>query len=222
MTGKDLGTTAPTLPGSYTASITVEGQTVIRGFKITKATPTIRSWQGYPYGKTFDGTQLANPASDRLTISGGTYSDIAEFNWYTATKNEGNTYIKGEKLNENPTDAGDYIIEAVFNDTDTTNAATSELGLTIQQATQYNGTVPVAVNNMHPSSVSQTFTVDLSQELTKNKVRHGDSLALAAFGITSQSDYVDLTNTALNGNIFNDHHEADGQQSRRYASICNR
>ena len=201
-TGEDLGTTAPTLPGSYTASITVEGQTVTRGFKITKATPTIRSWQGYPYGKTFDGTQLANPASDRLTISGGTYSDIAEFNWYTATKNEGNTYIKGEKLNENPTDAGDYIIEAVFNDTDTTNAATSELGLTIQQATQYNGTVPVAVNNMHPSSVSQTFTVDLSQELTKNKVRHGDSLALAAFGITSQSDYVDLTNTALNGNIL--------------------
>ena len=202
VTGKDLGTTAPTLPGSYTASITVEGQTVIRGFKITKATPTIRSWQGYPYGKTFDGTQLANPASDRLTISGGTYSDIAEFNWYTATKNEGNTYIKGEKLNENPTDAGDYIIEAVFNDTDTTNAATSELGLTIQQATQYNGTVPVAVNNMHPSSVSQTFTVDLSQELTKNKVRHGDSLALAAFGITSQSDYGDLTNTALNGEIL--------------------
>ena len=202
VTGKDLGTTAPTLPGSYTASITVEGQTVIRGFKITKATPTIRSWQGYPYGKTFDGTQLANPASDRLTISVSTYSDLAEFNWYTATKNEGNTYIKGEKLNENPTDAGDYIIEAVFNDTDTTNAATSELGLTIQQATQYNGTVPVAVNNMHPSSVSQTFTVDLSQELTKNKVRHGDSLALAAFGITSQSDYVDLTNTALNGEIL--------------------
>ena len=202
VTGKDLGTTAPTLPGSYTASITVEGQTVIRGFKITKATPTIRSWQGYPYGKTFDGTQLANPASDRLTISGGTYSDIAEFNWYTATKNEGNTYIKGEKLNENPTDAGNYIIEAVFNDTDTTNAATSEWGLTIQQATQYNGTVPVAVNNMHPSSVSQTFTVDLNQELTKNKVRHGDSLALAAFGITSQSDYVDLTNTALNGDIL--------------------
>ena len=202
VTGKDLGTTAPTLPGSYTASITVEGQTVTRDFTITKATPTIRSWQGYPYGKTFDGTQLANPASDRLTISGGTYSDIAEFNWYTATKNEGNTYIKGEKLNENPTDAGDYIIEAVFNDTDTTNAATSELGLTIQQATQYNGTVPVAVNNMHPSSVSQTFTVDLSQELTKNKVRHGDSLALAAFGITSQSDYVDLTNTALNGEIL--------------------
>ena len=202
VTGEDLGTTAPTLPGSYTASITVEGQTVTRGFKITKATPTIRSWQGYPYGKTFDGTQLANPASDRLTISGGTYSDIAEFNWYTATKNEGNTYIKGEKLNENPTDAGDYIIEAVFNDTDTTNAATSELGLTIQQATQYNGTVPVAVNNMHPSSVSQTFTVDLNQELTKNKVRHGDSLALAAFGITSQSDYVDLTNTALNGEIL--------------------
>ena len=201
-TSEDLGTTAPTLPGSYTASITVEGLTVTRGFKITKATPTIRNWQGYPYGKTFDGTQLANPASGRLTISGGTYSDIAEFNWYTATKNEDNTYIKGEKLNENPTDAGNYIIEAVFNDTDTTNAATSELGLTIQQATQYNGTVPVAVNNMHPSSVSQTFTVDLNQELTKNKVRHGDSLTLAAFGITSQSDYVDLTNTALNGNIL--------------------
>ena len=198
-TGEDLGTTAPTLPGSYTASITVEGLTVTRGFKITKATPTIRSWQGYPYGKTFDGTQLANPASDRLTISGGTYSDIAEFNWYTATKNEGNTYIKGEKLNENPTDAGNYIIEAVFNDTDTTNAATSELGLTIQQATQYNGTVPVAVNNMHPSSVSQTFTVDLNQELTKNKVRHGGSLALNSTGIIFYDTDL-LTSAILNGN----------------------
>lgn len=202
VTGENLGTTAPTLPGSYTASITVEGQTVTRGFEITKATPTIRSWQGYPYGKTFDGTQLANPASDRLTISDGTYSDIAAFNWYTATKNKDNSYTKGEKLNENPTDAGDYIIEAVFKGTDTTNAATSKLGLTIQQATEYNGTVPVAVN-MHPSSDSQTFTVDLSQELTKNKVRHGGSLALTAFsGITSQSNYVDLTNTALNGDIL--------------------
>ena len=198
--GENLGTTAPTLPGSYTASITVEGQTVTRDFEITKATPKIRSWQGYPYGKTFDGTQLANPASDRLTITGGTYDNIAAFNWYTATK-EGNSYIKGEKLNENPTDAGDYIIEAVFKDTDTTNAATSELGLTIQQADQYNGMVPATVN-MHPSSDSQTFTVDLSQELTKNKVRHGGSLALTAFGITSQSSYVDLTNTALNGDIL--------------------
>ena len=200
-TGENLGTTAPTLPGSYTASITVEGQTVTRGFEITKATPTIRNWQGYPYGKTFDGTQLANPASDRLTISDGTYSDIAAFNWYTATKKEDNSYTKGEKLNENPTDAGDYIIEAVFKGTDTTNAATSELGLTIQQATQYSGTVPATVN-MHPSPDSQTFTVDLSQELTKNKVRHGGSLALNAFGITSQSNYVDLTNTALNGDIL--------------------
>ena len=39
-TGEDLGTTAPTLPGSYTASITVGGLTVTRDFTITKATPT--------------------------------------------------------------------------------------------------------------------------------------------------------------------------------------
>lgn len=47
-TGEDLGTTAPTLPGSYTASITVEGLTVTRGFKITKAATVtaIGDWKG--------------------------------------------------------------------------------------------------------------------------------------------------------------------------------
>lgn len=199
--GAETLDSAPTNAGTYTASITLGSVTASVEYTITKATPKIQSWQGYPYGKTFDGTQLANPTSDRLTIIDGTYDDIAMFNWYTATKTADNIYIKGDRLDKNPIDAGAYIIEAVFKETATTNTAISEKGLTIQQATQYNGTVPAAVN-MHPSSASQTFTVDLSEELTKNKVRHGGSLALTAFGITSQSPYVDLTKTALNGNIL--------------------
>ena len=197
--GNETLESAPTNAGTYTASIELGGVTASVEYTIAKATPTIRSWQGYPYGKIFNGTQLANPASNRLTITGGTYSDIAAFNWYTATK-EGGSYTKGAKLNENPTDAGDYIIEAVFKETDTTNAATSELGLTIQKA-RYDGAVSAAVN-MHPSPNPQTVTVDLSEELTKNQVRHGGSLALDAFGISSQSTFVDLDNTKLNGNIL--------------------
>ncbi len=42
---------------------------------------------------------------------------------------------------KNPTDVGDYIIEAVFAGDDNINAATSELGLTISKAQHANNGV---------------------------------------------------------------------------------
>ena len=136
VTGKDLGTTAPTLPGSYTASITVEGQTVIRGFKITKATPTIRSWGGYITSNKYTGSPVPVPSKDQLTIQVNyktvdLYDAITGYNWYKAAKDNNGKYNKGEALGGAPTNAGDYYVEAVFKETDTTKAATVGTGFTI-------------------------------------------------------------------------------------------
>lgn len=166
---------APTDAGTYTASITLGGVTASVEYTITKATPTIQNWQGYPYGKIFNGTQLANPASDRLTISGGTYNDIAAFNWYTATKDENDTYTKVKKLNENPTDAGDYIIEAVFKESDNVCAATYTHGLTIGKADHANNGVSIAVPlNVYPVSGEYVYEVDIAKAL--ENIPHGGGL----------------------------------------------
>ena len=135
-TGEDLGATAPTLPGSYTASITVEDQTVTRGFKITKATPTIRSWGGYITSNKYTGSPVPVPSKDQLTIQVNykmvdLYDAITGYNWYKATKDNNGKYTKGEALEGAPTNAGDYYIEAVFKETDTTKAATVGTGFTI-------------------------------------------------------------------------------------------
>ena len=135
-TGEDLGTTAPTLPGSYTASITVEGLTVTRGFKINKATPTIRSWGGYITSNKYTGSPVPVPSQDQLTIQVNyktvdLYDAITGYNWYKATKDNSGKYTKGEALGGAPTNAGDYYVEAVFKETDTTKAATVGTGFTI-------------------------------------------------------------------------------------------
>ena len=135
-TDEDLGTTAPTLPGSYTASITVGGQTVTRGFKITKATPTIRSWGGYITSNKYTGGPVPVPSKDQLTIQVNyktvdLYDAITGYNWYKATKDNNGKYTKGEALGGAPTNAGDYYIEAVLKETDTTKAATVGTGFTI-------------------------------------------------------------------------------------------
>ena len=136
VTGDDLGTTAPTLPGSYTASITVEGQTVTRSFTIDKAKPTIRSWGGYITSNKYTGSPVPVPSKDQLTIQVNyktvdLYDAITSYNWYKATKDNSGKYTKGEALGGAPTNAGDYYVEAVFKETDTTKAATVGTGFTI-------------------------------------------------------------------------------------------
>ena len=155
-TGEDLGTTAPTLPGSYTASITVGGLTVTRDFTITKATPTI-NWNGYPYSTgftgTFTGNAIADPTGVTVLVNGSSSADLlaqTTFTWYAATKT-GSSYSKASDtpLEEGkPIDAGDYLMEAVIPATDTTSKATYTKGVTIQKAQNLGGsdvTVPVAV-----------------------------------------------------------------------------
>ena len=206
-TGEDLGTTAPTLPGSYTASITVEGLTVTRGFKITKATPTI-NWNGYPYSTgftgTFTGNAIADPTGVTVLVNGSSSADLlaqTTFTWYKATVN-GSSYSKASDTplpESKPTDAGDYLVEAVIPPTDTTSKATYTKGVTIQKAQNLGGsdvTVPVAVK-MYPSADAKTYPVDLLEVLTD--YRHGGSLALNSTGIIFYDTDL-LTSAILNGN----------------------
>ena len=206
-TGEDLGTTAPTLPGSYTASITVEGLTVTRGFKITKATPTI-NWNGYPYSTgftgTFTGNAIADPTGVTVLVNGSSSANLlaqTTFTWYKATVN-GSSYSKASDTplpESKPTDAGDYLVEAVIPPTDTTSKATYTKGVTIQKAQNLGGsdvTVPVAVK-MYPSADAKTYPVDLLEVLTD--YRHGGSLALNSTGIIFYDTDL-LTSAILNGN----------------------
>ena len=206
-TGEDLGTTAPTLPGSYTASITVEGQTVTRGFKINKATPTI-NWNGYPYSTgftgTFTGNAIADPTGVTVLVNGSSSADLlaqTTFTWYKATVN-GSSYSKASDTplpEGKPIDAGDYLMEAVIPATDTTNEATYTKGVTIQKAQDLGGSdvvVPVALK-MYPSAEAKTYTVDLLEVLTD--YRHGGSLALNSTGIIFYDTDL-LTSAILNGN----------------------
>ena len=139
---------------------------------VEKLTPTI-SWDGYPDGKSYTGSAIADPQSSDITVgNGGSFEDIITFDWYKANKN-GDNYTKvGEKLSSNPVNAGDYIVEAVFNGTDKTNAVTISKGITINKkdsATNNNEPITESVD-VYVTSFEQTYKVDLKNVLEKNNI----------------------------------------------------
>ena len=205
-TGENLGTTAPTLPGSYTASITVEDVTVTCAFTISKATPTI-NWNRYPYSTgftgTFTGKAIADPTGVTVLVNGSSSADLlaqTTFTWYKATVN-GSSYSKASDTplpKGEPIDAGDYLMEAFIPGTGTTNEVTYTKGVTIQKAHDLGGSdvvVPVALK-MYPSAEAKTYPVELLEVL--KDYRHGGSLALNSTGIISyDTDLFDKDATVL-------------------------
>ena len=169
---------APTDAGTYTASITLgEGEnakTASVEYTIEKATPHVVSWMGYPRGWTFmENTPIADPTE--LMIANGTFEDITRFEWYNASKNADHTYTEGAKLDGNPTDAGDYIIKAVFEGSNNVYAATDKLGLTISKAQHANNGRSIEVPlTVYPASGAYTYDVDIAKAL-KN-IPHGGGL----------------------------------------------
>ena len=138
---------------------------------VEKLTPTI-SWDGYPDGKSYTGSAIADPQPSDITVgNGGSFEDIA-FDWYKANKN-GDNYTKvGEKLSSNPVNAGDYIVEAVFKETDKTNAVTISKGITINKKdTVTNNNEPITESvDVYITSFEQTYKVDLKNVLEKNNI----------------------------------------------------
>ncbi len=148
-------------------------------YTIGKATPRVVSWNGYQYNHKVTGAAIEDPTSLTILLD-GKQSDLVtvdqfQFNWYAAVKNTDGTYEKGMKLGENPTDAGDYVVEAVFAGTDNINAVTSKAGLTIGKAqTTDNVNVPLDV---YPAAAEREYVVDIAGALN---IPHGGSLELNA------------------------------------------
>lgn len=163
----------PTNAGTYTASIIVGGATASVEYTIEKATPCVKSWMGYPRGWTFtENAPIADPTE--LLIANGTFKDVTRFEWYNATKNADN-YTEGAKLDGNPTDAGDYIIKAVFEESNNVYAAVDALGLTIRKAQHPNSGVSIVVPlTVYPASGEYIYDVDIAKAL--NNIPHGGGL----------------------------------------------
>ena len=177
--GEETFSTAPTDAGTYTASITLGNVTASVNYEIAKATPSVGNWRGYPQAQSvFSGNAIQNPTSLTIYLDGKPSNlipvDQLKFNWYNATKN-GNDYVKGDALGKNPTDAGDYIIEAVFAGDDNINAATSERGLTIGKAQHANNGDSIEVPlNVYPVSAEYIYEVDIAKAL--ENIPHGGGL----------------------------------------------
>ena len=191
-------TAAPTDAGTYTASITLGNATASVEYTIAKATPSVGNWQGYPQAQSvFSGNAIQNPTSLTIYLDGKPSNLIPvnqlKFNWYNATKN-GNDYVKGDALDKNPTDAGDYIIEAVFAGDDNINAATSARGLTISKAQNANNGVSIEVPlTVYPVSGEYIYDVDIAKAL--NNIPHGGDLEPNATygGISTNANFVKST-----------------------------
>ena len=156
-------TSAPTNAGKYTASIKLGNATASVEYEITKVAPKIASWSLYTGPlPAYNGEQVKNPTSLPMTF--GEFADITGFKWYQATKNEDNSYTKGEELSAPPTDAGDYYIEAIFKEGTNTTAGIEGTGLTVKpmqtekvvNAKEY----PVYANRAY------TYEIDLNSYLT--------------------------------------------------------
>ena len=161
---------APTNAGKYTASITLGNATASVEYEITKVAPKIASWSPYTGPlPAYNGEQVKNPTYLPMTF--GEFADITGFKWYQATKNEDNSYTKGEELSAPPTDAGDYYIEAIFKAGTNTTAGIEGTGLTVKpmqtekvvNAKEY----PVYANRAY------AYEIDLNSYLTDLKLGTG-------------------------------------------------
>ena len=173
-------TTAPTNAGTYTASITLGGVTASAEFKITKVDPVI-AWNGYPHGKSFTGSEIASPAEGDIQIHDGKRNDLdlydeITFVWYDATT--------GVKLDEAPIDAGNYIIEAQFKETENTNAVSCRQELTINKAALAGTGDPFTTTiNIYPAASERTYEYSLADVMTNNNIRFGGDLAVNQYGV---------------------------------------
>ena len=185
-------TTAPANAGDYTASITLTGTgensvTVSENYRIAKVAPTI-AWNGYPWGKSFTGSEIAPPTKNDILIHDGNRNDLGlfdstTFRWYEATADgKKGTLVTGETgAPANPIDAGNYIIEAVIKGTDNTEPATCELLMTIgkKENASVNGQPFTTVINVYPVDGERTYEYLLT-DAVKDVVRPGGDLALIA------------------------------------------
>ena len=109
--------------GSYTltAKNSDGSRTVTKEITVSKATSSISINNTYNPGKTYDGTALANPTAEQLTISDAGYNDVT-FTWYEGTS------PNGTKLDSAPTYAGTYYLVASISESNNTSGSSTTSG----------------------------------------------------------------------------------------------
>ena len=115
--------------GNYTLTAKhTDGRTIQKQVTVSKATSNI-SFNNYAPGKTYDGTALANPTAEQLTLTGAGYNDVT-FTWYEGTS------PNGTKLDSAPTDAGTYYLVASISESNNTSGSSTTSGaITISPVT---------------------------------------------------------------------------------------
>ena len=108
----------------------------------------------YKPGKVYDGQTVAKPTAEQLTIIGASYDDVT-FTW-SAT----------------PKDAGTYILTASIKETDSMEAASATLNITISKAT-----LTATGADITPKTYDKTDSATV-ETVTFTGLVNGETLAL--------------------------------------------
>ena len=121
---------------------------------IQKSKPTIAFVSGYNPSKVYDGQTVAKPTAEQLTITGASYDDVT-FTW-SAT----------------PKDAGTYTLTASIKETDSMEAASATLNVTISKAT-----LTATGADITPKTYDKTDSATV-ETVTFTGLVNGETLAL--------------------------------------------
>ena len=212
---QDLGAGKHTLTVNYVGCNEMDSATTTVDVTVEKSGLSI-NWKGYPYTLKFTGSPIANPTKDDIgIINSKTQEEVnddavyraVEYEWYEATKTYNDrirTYlykrISDTPIDGTPIDAGDYILEGNFPETDNYGSSGNSKGLTIQKAQDLGaGQSVICPVDVKLSSDEEIYTVVLADCL-KN-VRSGGDLAVNQYGIHFENSRFVKSAVVVNGEL---------------------
>ncbi len=213
---QDLGAGEHTLTVNYVGCNEMDSATNTVDVTVEKSGLSVVSSADYTYNKSFTGKPIPNPTAAQLTIlnsstqervdSASVYDKI-EFEWYAATKTYDNRigeYLYGKisdtPIDGTPIDAGDYILDVNFPETDNYCSSSSNINLTVNKTQDLGaGQSVICPVDVKLSSDEETYTVVLADCL-KN-VRSGGDLAVNQYDIHFENSRFVKSAVVVNGEL---------------------
>ena len=213
---QDLGAGEHTLTVNYVGCNEMDSATNTVDVTVEKSGLSVVSSADYTYNKSFTGKPIPNPTAAQLTIlnsstqervdSASVYDKI-EFEWYAATKTYDNRigeYLYGKisdtPIDGTPIDAGDYILDVNFPETDNYCSSSSNINLTVNKTQDLGaGQSVICPVDVKLSSNEETYTVVLADCL-KN-VRSGGDLAVNQYDIHFENSRFVKSAVVVNGEL---------------------
>ena len=213
---QDLGAGEHTLTVNYVGCNEMDSATNTVDVTVEKSGLSVVSSADYTYNKSFTGKPIPNPTAAQLTIlnsstqervdSASVYDKI-EFEWYAATKTYDNRigeYLYGKisdtPIDGTPIDAGDYILDVNFPETDNYCSSSSNINLTVNKTQDLGaGQSVICPVDVKLSSDEEIYTVVLADCL-KN-VRSGGDLAVNQYGIHFENSRFVKSAVVVNGEL---------------------